>query len=86
MANTIRIKRSSVPGKVPSVSDLSGGELAVNIADGKLFTRKESGGVASIVEIGSAGGASSASGPILLSQQTIAETFTACTDSTYLIS
>jgi hypothetical protein len=75
MANTIRIKRSSVAGKIPTLSDVSAGELAVNIADGKLFTRKESGGVASIVEIGSSGGgtSSSASGAILLCQQTISE-------------
>lgn len=72
MANTIKIKRSSVAGKVPTTSDLSAGELAVNIADGKLFTRKESGGVASIVEIGAGGGASGApSGPVLYSAQTI---------------
>lgn len=72
MANTIKIKRSTVAGKVPTTSDLSAGELAVNIADGKLFTRKETGGVASIVEIGAGGGGSSSpSGPILQSKQVI---------------
>lgn len=71
MANTIRIKRSTVAGKVPTTSDLSAGELAVNIADGKLFTRKETGGVASIVEIGSGGSGSSPSGPILQAKQII---------------
>jgi hypothetical protein len=72
MANTIRIKRSSVAGKIPTLSDVSAGELAVNIADGKLFTRKETGGVASIVEIGAGGGGgSSPSGPILQSKQVI---------------
>jgi hypothetical protein len=73
MANTIRIKRSSVAGKIPTTSDLSAGELAVNIADGKLFTRKETGGVSSIVEIGGSG---NASGAVLESQQIIAANLT----------
>lgn len=72
MANTIKIKRSSVAGKVPTTGDVSAGELAVNIADGKLYTRREVGGVASIVEIGAGGGGSSSpSGPILQTKQQI---------------
>lgn len=69
MANTIRVKRSSVGGKVPTTSQLSLGELAVNTTDGKLYTRKEASGVASIVEIGSGGGG--ISGPILQAKQVI---------------
>ena len=69
MANTIRVKRSSVGGKVPTTSQLSLGELAVNTTDGKLYTRKETSGVASIVEIGSGGGG--ISGPILQAKQVI---------------
>lgn len=34
---TISIKKSAVPGKVPSVTDLSYGELALNYADGILY-------------------------------------------------
>lgn len=41
--NTIRIKRSSVPGKAPAVSDLSLGELALNTFDGKLYTLRDNG-------------------------------------------
>lgn len=51
MANTIKIKRSAVSGKVPVVGDLQLGELAVNTFDGKLYTKKDN-GTASIVEIG----------------------------------
>jgi len=51
MANTIKIKRSSVSGKVPTTSQLELGELAVNTHDGKLYTKKDD-GTASIVEIG----------------------------------
>ena len=69
MANTIRVKRSSVGGKVPTTSQLSLGELAVNTTDGKLYTRKEASGVASIVEIGAGGGG--ISGPILQAKQVI---------------
>jgi hypothetical protein len=61
MANTIRIKRSAVPGKVPATSDLALGELGLNTYDGKLYTKKDDGSP-SIVELsGGAGGA----GPIL---------------------
>lgn len=69
MANTIRVKRSSVGGKVPTTSQLSLGELAVNTTDGKLYTRKEASGVASVVEIGAGGGG--ISGPILQAKQVI---------------
>ena len=51
MANTIKIKRSAVPSKVPVTGDLALGELAINTYDGKLFTKKDN-GTASIVEIG----------------------------------
>ena len=38
MASTIKIKRSSVAGKVPSISDISAGELAINTKDQKLYS------------------------------------------------
>lgn len=53
MANTIKHKRTSVAGSVPS--SLSLGELAINSTDGKVFTRKDTGGVTSIIEIGGGG-------------------------------
>lgn len=54
MANTFRLKRSSVQGRVPTTSDLQLGELALNTYDGKLYTKKDT-GTASIVEIGAGG-------------------------------
>lgn len=48
----IKIKRSSVEGKVPLVSDLQLGELAINTYDGKLYLKKNN-GTESVVEIGS---------------------------------
>ena len=56
MANTFRLKRSSVASKVPTTGDLQLGELALNTYDGKLYTKKDN-GTASIVEIGGGGGA-----------------------------
>jgi len=48
----IRMKRSSVAGKVPASADLELGEMAINTRDGRLFLKKNVSGVESIVEIG----------------------------------
>lgn len=74
MANTIRIKRSAVPGKVPATNDLALGELGLNTYDGKLYTKKDDGSP-SIVELsgGAGGGGGGTSGPIAETAQTIAE-------------
>jgi hypothetical protein len=46
MAGTVvKIKQSSVAGKVPSASDLQQGELALNTADVKLYSKNGSGEV-----------------------------------------
>jgi hypothetical protein len=39
MFSTLLHKRSLTPSLVPSSSDLSGGEIAINVADGKLFIK-----------------------------------------------
>jgi hypothetical protein len=49
MSNTIKVKQSSVAGKVPLSSDLVVGQLAINTADEKLYTKNSTGGV---VELG----------------------------------
>lgn len=51
VANTVKLKRSSVQGKVPLVSDLQLGELAVNTYDGKIYLKKNVGGTESIVDV-----------------------------------
>jgi hypothetical protein len=43
MANTIRLKRSAVAGKVPTTSDLSLGEVGMNTYDGALYMRRDDG-------------------------------------------
>ena len=52
MASTIKIKRSSVAGKIPTTSDITVGELAINVKDQKLYS---SNGI-SVFEIGAGGG------------------------------
>jgi hypothetical protein len=49
----IRIKRSSVPGKVPTAGQLPLGELALNTYDAELFARRERAGIGTdIVRLG----------------------------------
>ncbi len=45
MANTIQHKRSSTSGAAPAASGLSQGELAINIADGKFYTKNNANSV-----------------------------------------
>lgn len=75
MAAPIRIKRTNVPGRVPTTGDLALGELGLNTYDGKLFTRKDN-GTATIVEIGGGTGGTATLGPIAESKQVIAENYT----------
>jgi hypothetical protein len=52
-APIIRIKRSAVPGKRPSVSDLPLGELGLNTYDAELYARRERTGIGTdIVRLG----------------------------------
>jgi len=43
MAQVVKLKRTSVSGKVPSTSNLELGELAINTYDGRIFFEKDSG-------------------------------------------
>lgn len=43
MTDKILHKRSGTPGKTPVAGDLTPGELAINTADGRLFTETDSG-------------------------------------------
>lgn len=49
MATVVRLKRSETSGAVPTVNDIAVGELAVNLADGALYSKRTDG---SIIEIG----------------------------------
>ena len=52
MANVIKLKRSSVVGKIPTISDLSLGEPCVNTTDGRVYIKRSLDGVESIVDVG----------------------------------
>ncbi len=45
MATPFKLKRSSVPGKRPELSDLQLGELAINFHDGHLYAERDTEGV-----------------------------------------
>ena len=51
MANTIILKRSATPGKVPTTGQLALGEIAINTHDGLLYIKKDN-GTPSVVQIG----------------------------------
>ena len=52
MSTVIKLKRSETPSQIPSSGSLEVGELAMNITDGKFYT-KNSGGT--VLEVGAAG-------------------------------
>jgi hypothetical protein len=60
MANKIVLKKSSVAAKVPLATDLDIGELAVNLADAKLYTKNASG---TVIQLGGGSGTGDVTGP-----------------------
>jgi hypothetical protein len=52
VSTVLKIKRSETPSQIPGAGSLEAGELAMNVTDGKFFT-KTSGGT--VVEVGGAG-------------------------------
>ena len=52
MSTVIQIKRSEVAQAVPSAGSLTAGELAMNITDGKFYTKTAGG---TVKEVGGAG-------------------------------
>ena len=50
MAQTIKLKRSSVAGNVPGSSDLALGEIAVNTADGAVYIKKDNNDIVAVAD------------------------------------
>ena len=75
MANKIIIKKSSVAAKVPLASDLEIGEISVNLADQKLYSKNASG---TVILVGSSatGTVTSVSGTGTVSGLTLTGTVT----------
>lgn len=49
MPTTVQLKRSETTGSIPAANDIAVGELAVNLADGTLYSKRTDG---SIIEVG----------------------------------
>ncbi len=49
MGTVIQLKRSETTGDIPTAGDIAVGELAINLADGLLYSKKTDG---SIIEVG----------------------------------
>jgi len=49
MGTVVQLKRSETSGSIPTASDIAVGEIAVNLADGALYSKKTDG---SIIEVG----------------------------------
>lgn len=52
MSQTIKLKRSAIPGKIPEAEQLQLGEVAINTHDGRVYIKQEQSGVESVVEVG----------------------------------
>lgn len=61
MATVVQIKRSEATGDAPVAGDLAVGELAVNLTDKKIFSKKTDGTVVTLggVEVNDGGAATS---------------------------
>ena len=60
MAVKIELKRSAIPGKVPTVSQLDLGELAINTYDGTVYFKQDTTVTQSIIQLATTAGSGSA--------------------------
>jgi hypothetical protein len=75
-SNIVILKRSAVPGKIPSTSDIELGEIAINTYDGNLFFKKTDGVNISIVSVATSDGTQTLTNKTL-SSATLTGTLTA---------
>lgn len=54
MAQTLRLKRSSVAGRVPTTGSLQTGEIAINTADGLVYIRKDDNSIIPLLGVNTA--------------------------------
>lgn len=72
MANTIVLKRSATPGKVPTTGQLALGEIAINTYDGLIYIKKND-GTESIAQIGGVTSVNGETGSITIDTGDVAE-------------
>lgn len=76
MSNTIQIKRSSTAAAIPTAGQLAVGELAVNLADRKLFTKN---GAGTVLQLGGGAAGSGADDVFYENSQTVTANYTLTT-------
>jgi hypothetical protein len=59
MAVNIKLKRSALPGKIPSTSSLELGEVALNTYDGRAFMKQQVGSTETVIEFATTAGSGS---------------------------
>ena len=72
MANTIVLKRSATPGKVPTTGQLALGEIAINTYDGLIYIKKDD-GTPSVVQIGGVTSVNGETGSVTIDTGDVAE-------------
>ena len=72
MANTIVLKRSATPSKVPTTAQLALGEIAINTHDGLIYIKKDN-GTASVVQIGGVTSVNGETGAVTIDTGDVAE-------------
>lgn len=72
MANTIILKRSATPGKVPTTGQLALGEIAINTYDGLLYIKRDN-GTPSVVQIGGVTSVNGETGSVTIDTGDVAE-------------
>ena len=72
MANTIVLKRSATPSKVPTTAQLALGEIAINTYDGLIYIKKDD-GTPSVVQIGGVTSVNGETGAVTIDTGDVAE-------------
>ena len=73
MANTIVLKRSATPSKVPTTAQLALGEIAINTHDGLIYIKKDNGVTTSVVQIGGVTSVNGETGSVTIDTGDVAE-------------
>jgi hypothetical protein len=72
MANTIILKRSATPGKVPTTAQLALGEIAINTYDGLIYIKKDN-GTPSVVQIGGVTSVNGETGAVTITSDDVSD-------------
>lgn len=56
MTVTLQIRRNTIAGTAPTAGQIGQGELAVNVADGRLYTKNAANAIVELTTLGTPGG------------------------------